>query len=128
MSSGRVVTWAKAAAGKRSGPSGTTIGKASVQWAFAEAVVLFLRDHPAGQKSLARLEKKHGPGKACTVLAQHVARAVYALVTRETVCDRATCLHREGSGGGAPAASLGPDGISRETVLCQDASTASLHA
>jgi len=29
---------------------------------------------------------------------------------------------------GEPAASLGHQGISRETVLCNDASTASLHA
>jgi len=59
-----VVTWAKASAGKRDGTSGTTIGHASLPWACAAAAVLFLRDHPAGQTSLARLEKNHGPGKA----------------------------------------------------------------
>ncbi len=46
-------------------------------WAFSEAAVLFLRDHPAGQKYRTRLEKNHGKGKAWTVLAHQLARAVY---------------------------------------------------
>ena len=67
VSSCRLVTCAKASAGKRSGTSGAKIGHASLQWAFSEAAVLFLRNHPAGQQSLARVEPKHGQGKACTV-------------------------------------------------------------
>ncbi len=55
VSSCRLVTCAKASAGKRSGTSGTQIGNTYVQWAFSEAAVLFLRDNPAGQTSLARL-------------------------------------------------------------------------
>jgi transposase len=54
VSSGRLVTCAKASAGKRYGTSGTKIGNASLTWAFSEAAVLFLRNHPAGQKYLAR--------------------------------------------------------------------------
>ncbi len=50
VSSGRVVTCAKASAGKREGPSGTQIGHASRTWACSEAAGLFLRHHPAGQK------------------------------------------------------------------------------
>jgi hypothetical protein len=46
-----------------------------------------LRAHPAGQKYLARLEKKHGQGKALTVLAHKVARAVYDMWRRDTVFD-----------------------------------------
>ena len=76
VSSCRLVTCAKASAGKRSGTSGTKIGNASLTWAFSEAAVLFLRNHPAGQKYLARFEKKHGKGKALTVLAHKLARAV----------------------------------------------------
>ena len=63
----RLVKCAKASNGKRSGSSGTTIGKAHLTWAFSDAAVLCLRDHPAGQKLLARLEKKHGKGKALTI-------------------------------------------------------------
>ena len=54
VSSCRLVKGAKASAGKRSGTSGTKSGHASLTWAFSEAAVLFLRNHPAGQKYLAR--------------------------------------------------------------------------
>jgi hypothetical protein len=124
----RLVKWAKASAGKRYGPSGTQIGHAYLQWAFSEAAVLFLRDNPAGQKYLARLEKKPGQGKAFTVLAQPLARAVDYMLTRDTVFDMTTCLHGAGSGVGEPVASLGPDGLSRAPVLCNDALTASRNA
>jgi transposase len=90
----RLVKCAKESAGKRYGTSGTKIGNAYLKWAFSEAAVLFLRDNPAGQKYLARLEKKHGSGKALTVLAQKLARAVYYMLTRDTVFDMATFLHR----------------------------------
>ena len=78
----RLVKCAKESAGKRSGTSGTKIGNAHLKWAFSEAAVLFLRDHPAGQKYLARLEKKHDKGKALTILAHKLARAVYYMLKR----------------------------------------------
>ncbi len=78
---------AKAAAGQRYGTSGTKIGNAYLKWAFSEAAVLFLRNNPAGQKYLARLEKKHGKGQALTVLAHKLARAVYYLLKRDVVFD-----------------------------------------
>jgi transposase len=89
----RLVKCAKESAGKRYGTSGTKIGNAYLKWAFSEAAVLFLRDNPAGQTYLARLEKKHGQRKALTVLAQKLARAVYYMLTRDTVFDMATFLH-----------------------------------
>jgi transposase len=83
----RLVKCAKESAGKRYGSSGTKIGNAYLKWAFSEAAVLFLRDNPAGQKALTRLEKKHGQGKALTVLAQKLARAVYYMLTRNRAFD-----------------------------------------
>jgi transposase len=80
----RLVKCARESAGKRYGTSGAKIGNASLTWAFSEAAVLFLRNNPAGQKYLARLEKKHGKGKALTVLAHKLARAVYYMLKRET--------------------------------------------
>jgi transposase len=65
----RLVKCAKESGGKCSGTSGSKIGNAHLKWAFSEAAVLFLRDNTAGQKVLARLEKKHGKGKALTILA-----------------------------------------------------------
>ena len=83
----RLVKCAKESAGKRYGTSGTKIGNADLKWAFSEAAVLFLRNNPAGQKYLARLEKKHGKGKALTVLAHKLARAVYSMLKRRVVFD-----------------------------------------
>ena len=83
----RLVKCAKESAGKRYGTSGTKIGNAYLKWAFSEAAVLFLRNNPQGQKYLARLEKKHGKGKALTVLAHKLARAVYYMLTRERAFD-----------------------------------------
>ena len=89
----RLVKCAKESAGKRYGTSGTKIGNAYLKWAFSEAAVLFLRDNPAGQKYLARLEKKHGKGKALTILAHKLARAVYYMLKRDTAFDLDKFLH-----------------------------------
>jgi transposase len=67
VSSGRLVNCAKESAGTRSGTSGAKIGHADRTWAFAEAAVLFVRNHPAGQHYLARVENHHGKGNALTV-------------------------------------------------------------
>ena len=88
----RLVKCAKESAGKRSGTAGTKIGNAYLTWAFSEAAVLCLRNHPAGHKYLARFEKKHGKGKALTVLAHKLARAVYSMLKREVVFELATFL------------------------------------
>src|SRR5919108_4580668 len=83
----RLVKCAKESAGKRYGLSGAKIGNAYLKWAFSEAAVLFLRANPAGQKYLTRLEKKHSKGKALTVLAHKLARAVYYMLKRDTAFD-----------------------------------------
>jgi transposase len=87
VSSCRLVKCARESAGKRYGTSGKKIGNAYLKWAFSEAAVLFLRDNPAGQKQLARLERKHGKGKALTILAHRLARAVYYMLKREQAFD-----------------------------------------
>jgi len=88
----RLVKCARESAGKRSGTSGTKIGNAHLKWAFSEAAVLFLRDNPAAQKLLARLEKTHSKGKALTILAHKLARAVYYMLKRQTAFDLDTFL------------------------------------
>ena len=65
----RLVQCTKESAGKRSGTSGANIGKAYLTWAFSEAAVWFLRNNPAGQKDVARLETKQGKGQALTIFA-----------------------------------------------------------
>jgi transposase len=83
----RLVTCAKESAGKRYGTCGTKSGKAYLKWAFSEAAVLLLRNNPRGQQWLARLEKTHGKGKALTILAHTLARTVYYMLQRDTVCN-----------------------------------------
>jgi len=79
----RLVKCAKESAGKRLGTSGKKIGNAHLKWAFSEAAVLFLRQNAAGQQYFAKLTRKHGKGKALTVLAHKLARAVYHMLTRQ---------------------------------------------
>ena len=64
VSAGRLGTWARASAGKRDGTSGAKSGKAHLKWALSAAAGLCLRDHPAAQTYLARLENKHAKGHA----------------------------------------------------------------
>jgi transposase len=89
----RLVKCARESAGKRYGTAGAKIGNAYLKWAFSEAAVLFLRDNPAGQKYLTRLEKKHGQGKALTLLAQKLGRAVYYMLKRQKAFDMHKFLH-----------------------------------
>jgi Transposase IS116/IS110/IS902 family len=112
VSYGRLVTCAQDSAGKRYGTSGKKIGHASLKWAVSEAAVLFLRQNAAAQKLLARVEKKHGKGKALTLLAHKLARVVYSMLTRDTVFDLDNFLNGSGSRAGEPAASLDTHGIS----------------
>jgi hypothetical protein len=69
VSSGRLVTWAQASAGPRSGTSGQKLGTASLPWAFSDGAGLFVRHHPAGPQDLARAETNHRQGTAFTGLA-----------------------------------------------------------
>jgi transposase len=88
----RLVKCAKESAGKVRGHGGTKIGNAHLKWAFSEAAVGFLRKNPAGQAYYARLVRKHGKGKALTVLAHKLARAVYHLWKHDQVFDQETFL------------------------------------
>ena len=117
VSSCRLVKCAKESAGKRYGTSGAKIGNSYLKWAVSEAAVLFLRHNPVGQQSLARLEKKHGQGKALTVLAHTLARAVYDMLRRDTACDMHKFLNGERSGVSEPTASLDLSGICLRMML-----------
>jgi len=90
----RLVKCARESAGKRHGTSGKKIGNAHLKWAFSEAAVLFLRNNPDGQKYLQKLERKHGKGKALTILAHKLARVVYFMLKRKTAFDMKTFLDR----------------------------------
>jgi hypothetical protein len=94
VASCRLVTWARAAAGPRSGTSGAQSGPASLPWACAAAAGWGLRTHPAGQHALARLEHHQGQGQAVTGRAPTLARAVSSRFKRATACERPRCCQR----------------------------------
>ena len=49
--------------------------------------MLFLRNNEPAQKYLQRLEKKHGKGKALSILAHRLGRAVYYMLKRQEAFD-----------------------------------------
>ena len=59
-----------------------------LKWAFSEAAVGFLSTNPEGKKHYDRLLHKHGKGKALTVLAHKLARAVYYIWKHDSVFDQ----------------------------------------
>jgi transposase len=109
---GRLVKCSKESGGKRLGTSGKKIGHAHLKWAFSEAATLFLRNNPPGQKLLARLEKKHDKGKALSLLAHKLGRAVSFMLKRQVAFDMEMFLQTSGSRAGEPGASLDSQGMS----------------
>ena len=81
----RLIKCTRESAGKKLGTSGAKMGNVHLKWAFSEAAVTFLRQNREGQKLRARLEKKHGKGKALSILAHKIGRAVYYMLSRGTV-------------------------------------------
>ena len=84
----RLVKCAKSSAGKIHGFGGGKMGNVHLKWAFSEATALFLRGNPRGQQYLKRLEKKHGKGKALSIIAARLGRAVYFILKRGEPFDR----------------------------------------
>ena len=78
----RLVKCQHSSAGKIHGSGGRKIGNAHLKWAFSEAAVLFLRRNPKAQKYKAQLEKKHGKGKALSIIAHRLGRCVYFILKR----------------------------------------------
>jgi transposase len=85
----RLVRCARESAGKRHGSSGAKMGNVHLKWAFSEAAVLFVRHCPQGKTLLARLEKRHGKGKALSILAHKLGRTAYHMLTRGQAFDAA---------------------------------------
>jgi hypothetical protein len=68
----RLVKCAHQSAGNTYGTGGAKMGNVHLKWAFSEAAVLFLRHAPSGKKLLGEIEKKHGKGKALSILAHKI--------------------------------------------------------
>ena len=81
----RLVKCVHQSAGKKLGTGGAKMGNVHSKWAFSEAAVLFLRHAAGGKKLLAGIEKKHGKGKALSILAHKIGRAVFYMLSRGTI-------------------------------------------
>jgi transposase len=92
VSSSRLVKSARESHGTRHGTSGKKIGHAHLTWAFSEAAVLCLKHHEPAHKYLAKLAPTHGQGKALSILAHQLGRAVYFLLTHHVAFDQAKFL------------------------------------
>ena len=88
----RLIKCTKESGGKKLGTGGAKMGNVQLKWAFSEAAVTFLRHNSARKKILARLEKTHGQGKALSILAHKIGRAVYYMLSRGTVFSMETFL------------------------------------
>ena len=81
----RLVKCVHQSAGKTLGTGGAKMGNVHLKWAFSEAAVLFLRHTKDGKEILAGIVKKHGKGKALSILAHKLGRAVFYMLSRGTV-------------------------------------------
>ena len=88
VSYSRLVKSAKESNGKKIGSSGKKIGNAHLKWAFSEAAALFLKGNEPGKKYLERLTRKHGKGKALSILAHKLGRAVYFMLKNKKPFDQ----------------------------------------
>ncbi len=79
----RLIKPKKTSAGKIVGSSGKKIGNHHLRWAFSEAVLLHLRDEAKGKSYMEKLIKKHPKGKAMSIMAAKIARAVYFILKRQ---------------------------------------------
>lgn len=76
----RLVKCPKESNGKKYGTSGKKIGNAHLRWAFSQAAQLFLKSNEPGKQLYSKLTNKHGKGKALSILAHKLGRAVYFML------------------------------------------------
>jgi len=83
----RLVKCCHSSAGKIKGTGGAKIGNVHLKWAFSEAAILFKTKCDRAKPYVARLEKKHGKGKATGILAHKLGRVVYYMLKRKKAFD-----------------------------------------
>ena len=83
----RLVKCPKESGGKRYGFSGGRIGNAHLKWAFSEATALFMRESERAKHYVAKMARKHGKGKAMSILGHKLGRAVYAILRKQDSFD-----------------------------------------
>jgi transposase len=97
LSYARLVPGQHESAGKKYGSPGRKQGNPHLKWAFSEAVSLMLREGTFIQHVFKQWEKRHGKGKALSILAARLGRAVYLMLRRGDVFDEAKFLQLSAS-------------------------------
>jgi len=90
LSYARLVKGEHTSAGKRYGSPGKKMGNAYLKWAFSEIVPIIKRQSAEVKAYCQRIERKHGPARAHSILAAKLGRAVYFMLRRREVFD----IHR----------------------------------
>jgi transposase len=82
LSYARLVRCVHESAGKKLGTGNNKIGNPHLRWAFAEAACQLLRLSDRARKWKERYQQKRGQGKAVSVLAAKLGRAVYHMLRK----------------------------------------------
>lgn len=96
ISYARLVKCSRESAGKKSGARNSKIGNAHLKWAFGEAAVLFLKEHPQAKDWHTKLVGRYGKAKALSIMAQKLGRTAYFMLKRKEPFDPGKFFDREG--------------------------------
>ncbi|MGL1904350.1 MAG: IS110 family transposase [Fibrobacterales bacterium] len=88
----RLVRCKHESAGKSNGHGPKKIGNPYLKWAFSEATCLLMKSSDQAKKHVKRLERKHGKGKAMSLLAHRIGRSVFTILKNEKVFDIDKCF------------------------------------
>lgn len=80
---GRLVKCQAESAGKLYGTKGNKIGNPYLKWAFTEIAVLYVTNSDQAKAYLAKLQRRMSKGKAFTVMAHKLGRAVYFMLKNQ---------------------------------------------
>jgi transposase len=87
LSYARLVPGQHTSNGKNYGSPGRKQGNPQLKWAFSEAISLLLANSPVVKAAADRLKKRHGAGKALSILGARLGRAVYLILKRGDIFD-----------------------------------------
>ncbi len=89
LSYARLVRCVHESAGKKLGSGGNKMGNSHLKWAFAEAACQLLRVSEQARRWKQRYQQKRGRGRAMSVLAAKLGRAVYHMLRKQEDFDEA---------------------------------------
>ena len=83
----RLIRPQKESDGKWAGKSNKKIGNAHLKWAISETAIIMLRESDRVKSLVARLEKRHGKGKALGIFSHKIGRAIYFMLKNDQAFD-----------------------------------------